>query len=158
MSSNGKLWLYSCSRPLGFPGSLTACVTGVYVCVYIGCRYTGVFVCLAETPRSASPLPYLWNPFNITEMFFLNTLDLEHISMKKLSHCPLLLNYRRLPMAKWFTAQTPLLVWLLGTSLSLLICSLNHFSIIIFFLSLWTAGTTSPHPPTPLCKNWIARR
>lgn len=43
MSSNGKLWLYSCSRPLGFPGSQAACMSVLLLCV---CVYVHVCVCI----------------------------------------------------------------------------------------------------------------
>lgn len=148
MFSNGKLWLYSCSRPLGFPGSLAVyvtvmCVQYVFVRAFF-CR-VGKDACLCVGMCRFCALGRISSFFSLksfqySKFFFIySTLD-TYLSRNWVTvHFCWIIG----DCLKWFKAQTPLLVWLLGTLLSFLICSLNNFSIIIFFLSLWTAGTTS---------------
>lgn len=147
------MWVCDCSL---CTGCVCACIllhpayavsrqVRMHVCVCFMCVGMCKFCALGRLGSFFSSLPYFWNPFNIPSFFFIYSTLETYLSRNWVAvHFCWIIGDR----LEWFKAQTPLLVWLLGTLLSFLNCSLNHFSIIIFFLSLWTAGTTSPHPPT----------
>lgn len=137
MSSNGKLWLSSCSRPLAFPGSLAACVKNVCECVC----------------SSASTLPL--KSFEVPELrpFFKTFFDLQDTdSPSTLPELSVIANGVVISSPGILTPLTP------GHLPVLVICSLNHSSIIILLPPLWTAGAASPHPPTLQLVNWVALR